>query len=107
MLQAHFGDGVHVCPAAGLNAPELAAGWLFELVDAIWQMVEEDILGDDDFPLTPEETERLLADVQRAKACMVALLRLKLNFWSCLPWMMFDNVAAHPKISVGPMVHFP
>ena len=45
VLDAHCGPGVHMCPAAAIIAPELAAGRLEQLLRAdLWKGLELDLL---------------------------------------------------------------
>ena len=44
MLKRHSGQGVIACPMAGKRAPEMAAGWVTELLDEAWRLLEVTIL---------------------------------------------------------------
>ena len=96
-----FDGSLFACPGVGLRAPELASGaWkrimealfntgLSKLLEAITTHVR-DCLGD------------IIADFEKGKECVFAVLELKLQPWTVVPWICAG--LGHPDQTVAKTV---
>ena len=94
------GDGqAFQCPLAGQRAVELASGELWPLLDELEKGYVHEILA---FNCCNDEeaVQSTLADLAVGKSTMVEYLRLKLQCWEALPWVMValnHRDAAHAR----------
>lgn len=75
----------------GKQAPEVAAGYLTEVLDVVMEDLETNILTSETMgfrPLVGDELEELTQEIRRARSCIVTTLRVKMDYWSRLPWLM-------------------
>ena len=91
VIQDHYGAGMRVCPMAGKNAPELAAGKLFKVLEQLWNDLA-DICYCECFQgmyrLDREEYGFLQAELTRAKQMMTHLLHFKAGYMGRLPYLL-------------------
>ena len=98
LIKAHF-SGVPVCPMAGKRAPELAAGCIPEVFDAIAGQALTEVLLAAPLPLSAEQQAVLLSEFHGARDHMRLVLLSKLAHWQRLPWILCG--LAHPIEDVG------
>ena len=98
-----FGDNVTTCPCAGMVAPELVSGQLHEYGRCVWQDLQASLRLLKPLPgatsMSASDWDILCGDCEKGQKHMMALLQLKTNFWTKLPWMLAG--LAHADISVA------
>ena len=87
LIKTHFA-GVPVCPMAGKRAPELAAGCVSAVFDAIARQSLIEVLTDAAFPLSPALQAEVISDFQAARDHMRVVLLSKLDHWQRLHWVL-------------------
>ena len=75
----------------GKRAPDMACGRLHDIEEKVWDEVEMEMLTSvsmEHHPLNANQHEQLQSEIRIARATMCALLRLKLDYWNRLPWIL-------------------
>ena len=95
LLDNHFSQTCKVCPMSGKRAPEVVAGRIDDLMEAVWQESESNVIHLASlYNLTPSDLSRLRADMLHAKGVQTSLIQLKCSYWKALPWLLI-GVAHH------------
>ena len=76
------------CPMQGRRAPELACGAWRTFIDKLFAKSVWQLTVAHQRQLPAADWLELVADFEHAKACAQTVLRIKLNCWSKLPWLL-------------------
>ena len=95
LMTKHYGSK-HPCPLNGCWAPEYAGGKHLKVAEKVWGHQEAELILEtqggvgqvDRAPLSAGNWETLNANFHMAKASSMLQLKLKLDFWSRLPWLL-------------------
>ena len=97
LIGAHYGPERKSCPMAGRRAPELANGLVqSEVVAKIFAEGLHNILSQMDCRRTDDLAE-LVSSFQIAKAELIGMLSMKLDFWRRWPWVLAGVAASAPR----------
>ena len=94
--------GGHPCPMAGKRAPELAAGHIPEVLNALCRLtVGETILRHG--PLNAADLAKITRDFTATKGHIELVLRTKTDFWQRVPWLLcglsHDNATTASRVA--------
>ena len=76
------------CPMRGCNAPDLAAGTLFDQLDSSFKQSLSQLSLKRRSQLTAQQWSNLVLDMERGKNHMLYVLTLKLQHWQEAPWSL-------------------
>ena len=99
LVKSHYGAGLCTCPMRGKRAPELANGKEFSLLQVLWRECLAEFMAMPSYassPLLEESMGDLVSDFERGRSPIEAILRLKLDFWQRLPWVMCGMASSDP-----------
>ena len=95
-MQAHYGEGICDCPAAGMTLPELVVGGLDRAEEEIWENIEKSIVESTPLPrsqpMTAPELAIVVGDMHGAQAHIMGLWRAKTDYIRRLP-VLFVGLA--------------
>jgi len=78
------------CPLSGMRAAELAAGALFEVLEALWNLGQSELLMSRPWQrITVAQRDKLLKIWAKARAHTLFMFRVKTSWWRQLPWALF------------------
>ena len=93
LMEAHYGQGVTTCPAAGMTVPEFVSDDLLELEAKLWEEFEDLLLSTKPLACsdlqTSEEQMCLVCDFHAAKAHISGLFKTRTDYCRRLPWCLF------------------
>ena len=76
----------------GKRASEIVSGKFMEVIEELWKITEGALHSLPTLPgaspMTHAQHEALLADFYKAQVTMMTLLRIKLEYWRKLPWIL-------------------
>ena len=92
LLANHFNSIIGRCPMGGKRASEIVSGKFMEVIEELWKITEGALHSLPTLPgaspMTHAQHEALLADFYKAQVTMMTLLRIKLEYWRKLPWIL-------------------
>lgn len=87
-LRDEFRHEVFVCPLGGCRSAEMATGALIQKLQSLLHRSRTQLLRPRSFVLSAEQQQLLLSDFEVASSRIDAMVRLKFNFWTQLPWKL-------------------
>eukprot|EP00959_Pyramimonas_sp_CCMP1952_P101318 2119612-Pyramimonas_sp.AAC.1 len=89
VIELHFGKSHRrSCPLAGKRAPDLAAGYIEEVLSSLSHRGAMELISDVGHSLSADQLGELLQAWHGAIAHIKLCLTLKTGFWQQLPWVL-------------------
>ena len=89
------------CPMQGRRAPELASGEWKTFNDKLFAKSITQLAFTHQRQLPAADWLELVADFEHAKACAQTVLRIKLNCWAKLPWLLCGLAHHDPLLAAA------